>query len=56
MSSIVGSTFLIIYFKHFDFIECFNLNSNPKCLFERFSIGDFLVDCLMSIGIWFIGL
>ena len=51
MSYIVGSTFLTIHFKHFDFIEWFDLNSNPKSLFERLSISDFLVDCLMCIRI-----
>ena len=39
------------HFKHFDFIEWFDLNSNPKSLFERLSISDFLVDCLMCIRI-----
>ena len=51
MPYIVGSTFLTIHFKHFDFIEWFDLNSNPKSLFERLSISDFLVDCLMCIRI-----
>ena len=45
----VGSTFLTIHFKHFDFIEWFDLNSNPKSMFERLSIIGFLVDCVMSI-------
>ena len=44
MPYVVGSTFLTIHFKHFDFIEWFNLNSNLKSLFERSSINDFLVD------------
>ena len=39
-----GSIFLTIYFKHFDFIEQFGLNSNTKSLFERSSIIDFLVN------------
>ena len=38
MPYIVGSTFLTIYLKHFDFIEWFDLNSNPKSLLERLSI------------------
>ena len=56
MPYIVGSTFLTIHFKHFNFIECFALNSNLKSLFEKLSISDFLVDCLMCILIWFIWL
>ena len=51
MSYIVGSTFLTIHFKHFGFIEWFDLNSNHKSFFERLSISDFLVDCLMCIRI-----
>ena len=35
------SAFLTIHFRHFDFIECFNLYSDPKSLFERLSISDF---------------
>ena len=41
MSYIVGSTFLTIRFKYFDFIEWFDLNSSPQSLFERLSISDF---------------
>ena len=44
MPYIVGSTFLAIF-------EWFALNSNPKSLFEKLSISDFLVDFLMYIGI-----
>ena len=43
MSYIVGSTYLTTHFKHFETIEWFELNSNPKSLFERTSISDFLV-------------
>ena len=43
MAYIVGSTFLEIF-------KWFALNSNPKSLFEKLSISDFLVDCLMYIG------
>ena len=44
-----GNIFLIAYFKHFDFIEWFDLkNSNSNSLFERFSIKDFLVDSLVD--------
>ena len=39
---------LTIHFKHF-LLNGFDLNSNSKSLFERFSISDFLVDCLMCI-------
>ena len=46
-----GSTFLTIHFKHFDFNEWFDLNSNSSNLFERLLINDcfslFLVDSLM---------
>ena len=56
MPHIVGSTFLTIHFKHFDFIEWFDLNSNPKSLFERLSISHFSVDCLMRTRICFISL
>ena len=56
MPHIVGRTFLTIHFKHFDFIEWFDLNSNPKTLFERLSISDFSVDCLMRTRICFISL
>ena len=51
MPYIVDSTSLTIHFKHFDFTEWFDLNSNPKGLFKRLSIIDFLVDCLMGIRI-----
>ena len=33
----------MIHFKPFDFIEWFDLNFNPKSLFERSSMNDFLV-------------
>ena len=56
MSYIVGSTFLIIYFKDLDFIEWFDLHSSPKNLFERLSITDFFVGCFMWIRIWFISM
>ena len=60
----VGSIFLTIHFKHLDFIEWFNLNSNSNNLFERSSISDFLVcflvcflvDLIMYVYIWFISL
>ena len=48
MTYIGDSTFLTIHFKHFDFIEWFDLNSNPKGLFKRLSISDFL-DLLILI-------
>ena len=55
-----GSIFLTIHFKHFDFIEWFDLNSNPKSLFERSPISDFLVDSSVDLitcmYIWFIRL
>ena len=35
---------LTIYFKHFDFMELFDLNSNLNNLFEISSIKAFLVD------------
>ena len=41
MPYVVGSIFLTIYFKHFDFIEWFDLNSNSRNLFERSSVSDF---------------
>ena len=40
----IGKIFLTIYFRHFDFIEWFDLNSNSSNLFERSSISNFLVD------------
>ena len=46
--------FLTIHFKHFDFIESFDLNSNPKNLFVRSSINDFIVVFLMCLCILFI--
>ena len=56
--------FLTTHFKHFDFIEWFDLNSNFRILFERSSISDFfswLFDVLLYptkffifIKIWFI--
>ena len=36
--------FLTIHFKHFDFIEWFDLSSNSRNLFKRSSINIFLVD------------
>ena len=41
---IIGSIFLTIHFKHFDFIEWFDLNFNSNKRFERSSINDLLVD------------
>ena len=43
----VYSIFFTIHFKHSDFIEKFDLNSNPSSLFERSSIGHFLVSSLV---------
>ena len=40
----VGSRCLTILYKHFDFIDWFDLNSNSNSLFEIMSINDFLVD------------
>ena len=40
---------LTTYFKHFVFIESFDLNSNPNSLFERSSIADFLIDFLVGL-------
>ena len=56
--------FLTIHFKHFDFIESFDLNSNSSNFFERSSISNFLVDSsvcflvhsLMCMYIWFLSL
>ena len=45
---------MTIHFKHFDFIEWFDLNSNSSNLFERSSISDFLVDLIICVYIWFI--
>ena len=56
MFYIVGSAFLTIHFKHIHFIEWFDLNSNPKSLFEKLSVSRFLVDCLLCIRIWIISL
>ena len=56
MSSIVGSIFLTIHFKHFVFIEWFDLNSDSSSLFERPSIRDFLFDFLMCLRILFFSL
>ena len=44
MPYIFGSIFLTIHFKHFDFIERFDLNSNFNNLFQRSWISNFLVD------------
>ena len=49
MSYIVGSVFLTFHFKHFDFIEWFDLNFGSSNLFQRSSISDFLVDFLMCL-------
>ena len=56
MSYIVGSIFLTIHFKHFVFIEWFDLNSDSSSLFERPSIRDFLFDFLMCLRILFFSL
>ena len=48
--------FLTTHFKHFDFIEWFDLNSNFSNLFETSSIKDFLLNFLMSLYILFISL
>ena len=53
---IVDNIVLIINFKHFDFSEWFFSNSNSNCFFERSSINDFLVDCLMCMYTRFITL
>ena len=45
---------LTIYFKHFVFIELFDLNSNPNSLFERSSIKGFLVDFLVYLAILYL--
>ena len=44
MLYIIGITFLTSHFKHFNFIEWSDLNSNPKNIFERSSINEFVVD------------
>ena len=46
--------FLTIRFKHFDFIERFDLNSISSNRFERSSISKFLADFLMCLCIVFI--
>ena len=56
ISYIIGSTSLTIDFKHFVFIEWFDLNSTSSNLFERTSISNFLVDFLMCLCILFISL
>ena len=48
--------FLTIHFKHFDFIEWFDLNFNCSNFFERSSTSDFLVDFLMCLHTLFISL
>ena len=53
---IVDNIVLIINFKHFDFSEWFFSNSNSNGFFERSSINDFLVDCLMCMCTRFITL
>ena len=40
----LGSICLTTYFKHFVFMELFDLNSNLNNLFESSSVKDFLVD------------
>ena len=40
---------LTTYFKHFVFIELFDLNSNPNSLFERSSVTDVLIDFLVDL-------
>ena len=52
----VGSIFLTTHFKHFDFIEWFDLNSSSNSLFEILPIKDFLDDFLMCLCILFISL
>ena len=54
MAYIMGRIFLRIHFKHFDFIEWFDLNSNSSNLFQTSSASDFLVDFLMLLCILFI--
>ena len=44
----LGSIFLTAYFKHFVFMELFDLNSNLNNLFEISSIKIFLVDSSVS--------
>ena len=53
---LVGSVFLIIYFKHFIFIELFSLNSNFYNPFEIFSINEVSVDSLVNFlfDFWFL--
>ena len=46
MPHIIDSKFLTI-----NFLEWFDLNSNPKSLFERLSISGCLIDYLMCISI-----
>ena len=43
---------LTTYFKHFVFIELFDLNSNPNSLFERSSITDVLIDFLVDLTMY----
>ena len=44
-----GNTFLIINFKHFDFIELFDLSSSSNSFYEILSIKNFLVDFSMCL-------
>ena len=44
----VSSIFIILHFKHFDFIGWFDLNSSSSNLFERSSISDFS-DCFFFL-------
>ena len=46
-----GNILLTINFKHFDFIEWFDLSSSSHSLFETLSINGFLFDLLMSLFI-----
>ena len=48
---IVGSMYFRIYFKHFEFIESFDLDSNSNNLFEKSSTSNFLVDLLKKRSI-----
>ena len=46
-----GNILLTINFKHFDFIEWFDLSSSSHSLFETLSINGLLFDLLMSLFI-----
>ena len=45
----MGNIFLTTYFKHFVFMELFDLNSSLNNLFESSSIQDVLVDFLFNV-------